>query len=393
MLLGQPGDLGVDVVVRHRDLLPPRQFVEHQRALDGLDRRLALAFPQLVPVERHLPRIHPLMGELVDELLQPPIDFPADQRLGRIALDPARQLLQQVLAQLAVLVPLRLARQPLRHERSQRVQRVVAQVLGELVVEGGQHLRLHPGHGQGVLHAGPGQGFHRVLGGEGDGERLGVPGREIRHLGVEPRRVAFRPNLDADSLEILGLHRFLAVLGELAPRHVGDDRLAVPGAASLDRLVARPARAQALDRRRHFLVRHADRRLAQLDRVERARIDGRRRGDGRGELQRLVLVDRDVLHVRRVDRLHPPLAQHLVDGARNQVLGHVLQDLRHEALADDLGRHLARPEARQLQRARVAVRDALNLFFDDLRWNLDDEGLLSNADVRVLDLHGVYRVQ
>jgi hypothetical protein len=46
------------------------------------------------------------MGELMDELLQPPIDFPADQRLGRLALDPARQLLQQVLAQLAILVPL-----------------------------------------------------------------------------------------------------------------------------------------------------------------------------------------------------------------------------------------------------------------------------------------------
>ena len=140
MLLGQPRDFGVDVLVRHRDLLPPRQLVEHQRALDGLDRRLALAFPQLVPVERHLPRIHPLMRQLVDELLQPPIDFPAHQRLRRVAVDPARQLLQQVLAHVAVLVPLRFARQPLLHERPQRVQRVVAQVLGELVVERRQDL-------------------------------------------------------------------------------------------------------------------------------------------------------------------------------------------------------------------------------------------------------------
>ena len=37
------------------------------------------------------------------------------------------------------------------------------------------------------------------------------------------------------------------------------------------------------------------------------------------------------------------------------------------------------------------MRDALDLFFDDLRRNLDDEGLFGDADVRVLDLHGVYR--
>ena len=79
------------------------------------------------------------------------------------------------------------------------------------------------------------------------------------------------------------------------------------------------------------------------------------------------------------------------EAERNQVLRHVLEDLRHEPLPHDLGRHLARPEARQLQGARIPVRDALDLFFDDLRRNLDDEGLFRDADVRVLDLHGVYR--
>ena len=48
-----------------------------------------------------------------------------------------------------------------------------------------------------------------------------------------------------------------------------------------------------------------------------------------------------VADVRRVDRLDAALAQRVVDGARDQVVRDVVEDLILEALLDDARRHLA----------------------------------------------------
>ena len=66
----------------------------------------------------------------------------------------------------------------------------------------------------------------------------------------------------------------------------------------------------------------------------------------------------DVAHVRRVDGLHAPLAQRIVDGARDQIVRDVVKDLLLEALLDDARRRLAGPEAGDARLARVVARDA-----------------------------------
>ena len=61
-------------------------------------------------------------------------------------------------------------------------------------------------------------------------------------------------------------------------------------------------------------------------------------------------LDDDILDVRCVDRLDAALAQCLVDRPRDQPVRDVVKDLVPEPLADDLGRHLPGPEARDAGR-------------------------------------------
>ena len=83
----------------------------------------------------------------------------------------------------------------------------------------------------------------------------------------------------------------------------------------------------------------------QRDRREVAGVERRQRVERRREGERLTLFDVHVADVRRVDRLDAALAQRFVDGARDEVVRDVVQDLVLEALLDDARRRLARPEA------------------------------------------------
>jgi hypothetical protein len=103
--------------------------------------------------------------------------------------------------------------------------------------------------------------------------------------------------------------------------------------------------AQALQRAVHRLVVDRDRRALQRDRGQIAGLERRHGVEGRRERQRPPFLDRHVAHVRRVDRFHSAFAQRIVDRARNQVLGHVVEDLILEALLDDARRRLAGAEA------------------------------------------------
>ena len=118
-----------------------------------------------------------------------------------------------------------------------------------------------------------------------------------------------------------------------------------------------------------------------------AGIDRRHRVERRRELQRLAFFDDDVADVGRVDRLDAALAQRLVDGARDQTVRDVVQDLVAEPLPDDLGRHLARPEAGNPRRLAVVARDLVDLGVDDGAGDFDDEVLLRVADVDELGFH------
>ncbi len=65
----------------------------------------------------------------------------------------------------------------------------------------------------------------------------------------------------------------------------------------------------------------------------------------------------------------------------------VVQDLIAEPLADDLGRHLSRPEAWNPRRLAVVARDLVDLGVDDGAGDFDDEILLRVADVDELGFH------
>ena len=118
-----------------------------------------------------------------------------------------------------------------------------------------------------------------------------------------------------------------------------------------------------------------------------ARLDRRHGLERRRELERLALFDDDVLDVGRVDRLDAALAQRLVDRARNQAVRDVVEDLVAKALAHDLGRHLAGPEAGNPRRLAVVARDLVDLGIHDVAVDLDDEVLLGVGDVYEFGFH------
>jgi hypothetical protein len=73
----------------------------------------------------------------------------------------------------------------------------------------------------------------------------------------------------------------------------------------------------------------------------------------------MVLLDDDVPDLRRCHRLDTLLAQRLLHRLRDQVAGHVVQDLVAESRSDHPDGHLARPEPRQLGPAAVIARQAI----------------------------------
>ena len=135
-------------------------------------------------------------------------------------------------------------------------------------------------------------------------------------------------------------------LGRLAALEIDDDRVAVGRRRGL-----RPARSAPRARAAAPAPRSTASSSTRLDgRAQRerrvvARLEGRHRVERRREGQRLAFLDRDVADVGRVDRLDAALAQRLVDRARDEIVRDVVEDLILEALLDDAGRRLARPEA------------------------------------------------
>ena len=97
--------------------------------------------------------------------------------------------------------------------------------------------------------------------------------------------------------------------------------------------------------------------------------------------------DDDVADVRGVDRLDAALAERFVDRARNQAVRHVVQDLIAEALLDDLGGNLPRPEAGNAGGLAVVARDLVDFGIDDVAVDLDDEVFLGFGDVYEINLH------
>ena len=126
-------------------------------------------------------------------------------------------------------------------------------------------------------------------------------------------------------------------------------------------------------------------------RREVAEVERRHGLDGGRERERLSLFERDVLDVRRVHRLDAALLQRFIDGARNEAVHHVVEDLLLEPLLDERGRHLAGPEAGNARLLGVALGDAIDLGVDDVARDLDREGLLRVADVSEFGFHRAIR--
>ncbi len=127
--------------------------------------------------------------------------------------------------------------------------------------------------------------------------------------------------------------------------------------------------------------------LVQGDRRVVARLDGRNRLERGGEFERLPLFDHDIPDVRRIDRLDAALAERFIHGPRDQPVRDVVQNLIAKTLAHDLGRHLARPEARHARGPAVVPRHLVYFRVDDRARDLDDEIFLRIADVNEFCLH------
>ncbi len=124
------------------------------------------------------------------------------------------------------------------------------------------------------------------------------------------------------------------------------------------------------------------------NRGEVAWVEGRHRVERGDEGQRLTFLDGDVPHVRRVDRLHALLPQRILDGARNQIVRDVVQDLILVALLDDAGGRFARPEAGHARFARVVGGDAIDLGGDYITGDFDAHIPARRVDVDEFGFHG-----
>ena len=128
--------------------------------------------------------------------------------------------------------------------------------------------------------------------------------------------------------------------------------------------------------------------------VRRASIDENSPGSNDGTTSNSALkvsgrpfFDLDVADVGRVDRLDAALRQPFLDGALDELVRDVVQDLTLEPLPDHLGRHLARAEARQAGGLAVFRRDAGNFGVHDVRRNFYREIPARLVDVDEVGFH------
>ena len=119
-------------------------------------------------------------------------------------------------------------------------------------------------------------------------------------------------------------------------------------------------------------------------------IDGRERLERGRKRQRLSFVDRHVLHVRRVDGFQAALAQHLVDGARDQIVRDVVKNLLAEPLLDERRRNLALAEPRYARLPAIAAGYAIDFGVDDAAGNFHGDALLGFTEIGEFGFH--YRI-
>ena len=278
--------------------------------------------------------------------------------------------------------------------RPQRVERLERpEVLGQLVVE----RRDHPGADgldrDVVGHGGAGELLDGVVRGIAHVEGLRAAGAEADERLVESGRIGRGADVDRDVVMAVGVG--LAVGGRLAivgpgscrALEIEHDRIAVRHPAPFDRLVAGGAILQARQRLIDRRVVHLRDLAAQGEARVVTRVDGRHRFEAGRELERLALFDDDVADVGRVDRLDATFAQRLVDGARDEAVCHIVQDLIAEALPHDLRWHLARPEPRDPRRSAVIAGDLVDLGVDHRARDFDHQVLAGVADVDEFGFH------
>ena len=214
----------------------------------------------------------------------------------------------------------------------------------------------------------------------------------------EAWRIRGASNLDRHPLVPLGCggrrgvtRRGAAGPFEHAPFQIDDHGVTLFDRSVVDRLVTRRPFAKPSEGLLGIRRLHGDRWPAQGDRSVIAGVDRRHRLEEGAELERLALLDDHVLNVRRIHRLETPFPERFVHGARNQVLGDIMQDLVTEALPDQLRRDLARTESGNARRATVTSGEPVDLGVDDRTRDLDDEVLARVAELGALCLHLKYR--
>ncbi len=126
---------------------------------------LALALAKGVPVDARLPRVDVLVDQPARELFEAAIELPLDERGRHLERDARSELLHQRRANLPLGGVPRLVLEVLANARLQRIERLeVAEILGELVVQLGEHPPLDALHRHGIRDVGIRQLPNRVVG-------------------------------------------------------------------------------------------------------------------------------------------------------------------------------------------------------------------------------------
>ena len=381
--LGHALDLGVHVRVGRREAFLLGDGLDEQRALHRLLGPGPQVLQQLLVVPRHLVRVHPLPAHVLAGVLDLMPDLAQDQRLGHLEGVAGHDRVEHRGLQRATVVRVAPRRQPGPDLGSQRVQRleVAPHRLGELVVERGQHLLLHLGHRHGGLRRLAAQRLAAVVVAEAHPglarAARGQADHRLLHLGQH----AAAPDDEA----VAGLGAGLLALG--SERVVHDHEVAGIGGA-LDRAVLRVLLLQRGERLVHLAVREG---LGGV--LDREAGVGPQGDDGldldhRGELQRRVLLERDLLQIGLLHRLDARLGEGLAVHVGDQVAGHFLPHVVREVQLDHAARDLALAESGKLCLALHAIEGLLPGLRHHLGGLLDLQPPLAARQLFDLHLHG-----
>ena len=288
--LGVARDLLIDLRVGDLELLAPRDLVEHQRARHRLARGVALALAERRPVDARLARVDVLLHQPPRELLEPAVDFALDQRRRHLERHARGELLHQLAAHLALGVVPRLVLEVVPHARAQRLERL------ELARDPSRTRRRAPAATRRLMpftvtcstRRRVRQLRDRVVGGI---VIVKSSSRPPRGRAAARRIPAGWPCAPSSTVTSLCVCRRFAVAGRVRSRSTVSD-VAVDDAAAFDRLEARRAIAQPLQRLVHRLVVDLRRWATQRDGRVVAELERRQRVERRGERQRAALPRR-----------------------------------------------------------------------------------------------------